>query len=140
MALAKQWNASRHLSIATKISAVSQALPDALHDKNRIQGILSASDQVSASAQILALLEDKQYLAPAGDSVLDKITTVSSNDFVKLKESSQWDQMMSEFKDAAMGKLAKSDFNGAAKLTEVALTMDASDSEFKALRTFLAKQ
>lgn len=140
LALAKQWNASRHQAIATKISAVSQVLPDALHDKNRIQGILSASGQVSASAQILAMLDDRHYLAPAGNSVLDRITTVSNNDFQKLKESSQWSQMMSVFKEAAMKKLTESDFNGAAKLTEVALTMDASDSEFKALRSFLAKQ
>ncbi|MFK7853257.1 MAG: serine/threonine-protein kinase [Granulosicoccus sp.] len=140
LTLAKQWNGSRHEKIAAKIRQVSQALPAALHDKNRIQAILSASDQISARAQILALLDDKRYLTPAGDSVLDKITTVNSTEFEALKTSTQWNQMMSEFKTAAMEKLAQSDFNGAAKLTEVALTMDANDAEFNALRSFLAKQ
>ena len=140
LTLAKRWNASQYPSIASKISAVSQALPAALHDKNRIQGILNASSQVSSSAQVLALLEDKQYLKPVGDSVLDSITTVSSNDFKQLKNSTQWNQMMSEFKGAAMEKLANSDFNGAAKLTEVALTMDATESEFNTLRSFLAQR
>lgn len=140
LAMAKQWNASRHPSIASKISAVSQALPAALHDRNRIQSILNASDQLSNSAQVLALLDDKRYLTPPGDSVLDKITSVSSNDFQQLKKSTQWVEMMSEFKDAAMKKLKNSDYNGAAKLTEVALTMDAGDSEFKELREFLSNR
>lgn len=140
LSFAKQWNGTRHQTIAAKIGQVSQALPEALHDSNRIQAILAASDQVSARAQILALLDDKRYLTPAGDSVLDKITTVNSTEFDVLKKSNQWNQMMSEFKTAAMEKLARSDFGGAAKLTEVALTMDANDEEFNALRSFLAKR
>ena len=140
LALAKQWNAGRHPNIASKISAVSQALPQAVHDRVRIQRILAASGQVSVSAQILALMDDKHYLAPAGESVLDRITAASNSDIEQLKTSSQWNQMMGQFKDAAMQKLSQSDFDGAAKLTEVALTMDSGDTEFNALRQFLARQ
>ncbi|NND91822.1 MAG: serine/threonine protein kinase [Granulosicoccus sp.] len=138
LSLATQWNADNHGNIASKINQVSSALPTAAHDRGRIQGILSASNQVSAYAQILALLEDQRYLKPAGDSVLDRITTVNAREYQQLKSTKQWEQMMDRFSSAAMQKLANSQFDEVARLTEAALTIDPADAGFKALRTFLA--
>jgi serine/threonine protein kinase len=138
LSMATKWNATNHTQIAKKISAVSSALPAAVHDQKRIQRILAASDQVSAYSQVLALLDDKRYLQPAGNSVLDKITSVSATDYQKLKSSAQWEQMMSEFSRIALDKLAQSEFDDVARLTEAALTMDAKDSGFNALKTFLS--
>jgi serine/threonine protein kinase len=138
LSMATKWNATNHTEIAKKISAVSSALPAAVHDQDRIQRILAASDQVSAYGQVLALLDDKRYLQPAGNSVLDKITSVSANDYQKLKSSAQWEQMMSEFSRIALDKLAQSEFEDVARLTEAALTMDPKESGFNALKMFLS--
>lgn len=138
LSMATKWNATNHTDIAEKIRAVSSALPAAVHDQNRIQRILDASDQVSAYSQVLALLDDKRYLQPAGNSVLDKITSVSAKDFQKLKSSTQWEQMMSAFSRTALDKLAQSEFDDVARLTEAALTMDADDPGFNALKTYLS--
>ena len=138
LSLATKWNATKHADIADQIRAVSSALPAAVHDTNRIQRILAEANQVSAYGQVLALLEDKRYLLPVGDSVLDKISSVSANDYKQLQNSSQWEQMMSEFSRVALEKLALSEFDDAARLTEAALTIDAKSPEFNALRTFLS--
>jgi serine/threonine protein kinase len=138
LSMATKWNATNHTEIANRIRAVSSALPAAVHDQNRIQRILSASGQVSAYGQVLALLDDKRYLQPAGNSVLDKITTVNANDYQKLKSSKQWKQMMSEFSRIALDKLAQSQFDDVGRLTEAALTMDANDPGFNALKRFLS--
>lgn len=137
LAMARQWNASQYTDIASRIRSVSQALPGAAHDQNRVEGILSASAQVSAYAQVMALLEDKRYLIPAGDSVLDRITAVSASDYQKLKSSDQWQQMMASFSSSALEKLSQSRYEEAARLTEAALTLDADDAGFVALRSFL---
>jgi serine/threonine protein kinase len=138
LSLATKWNATRHADIASRISAVSGSLPAAVHDQNRIQGILSAASQVSAYAQVLALLDDGRYLRPAGNCVLDRITSVSASDYQQLKNSAQWRQMMSEFTSAALDKLARSEFDEVSRLTEAALTLDTENPGFNALRTFLA--
>ena len=138
LSLAKQWNASNHAQIARQISAVSNALPVSVHDQSRIQGILSASGQVSDYTQVLALLDDKRYLAPAGESVLDRITAVSANDYQKLKGTVQWQDMMSALSSAALDKLSRSEFDAAARLTEAALTLDADEPGFRTLRSYLA--
>ena len=138
LSLAKQWNASNHAQIARQISAVSNALPVSVHDQSRIQGILSASGQVSVYTQVLALLDDKRYLAPAGESVLDKITAVSANDYQQLKGTAQWRNMMSALSSAALDKLSRSEFDAAARLTEAALTLDADEPGFRTLRSYLA--
>jgi hypothetical protein len=138
LSLATKWNATNHTDIANQIRAVSGALPATVHDQNRIERILGAANQVSAYGQVLALLDDKRYLQPAGDSVLDKITTVNANDYQKLKNSTQWEQMMSEFSRSALDKLGRSEFDDVARLTEAALTMDAEDAGFNALKTFLS--
>jgi len=137
LTLARQWNASQFSDIASRIRAVSQALPSAVHDQNRVEGILSASAQVSAYSQVMALLEDKRYLTPAGDSVLDRITAVSATDYQKLRSSDQWQQMMASFSNSALEKLSQSRYEEAARLTEAALTLDADDAGFVALRSFL---
>jgi serine/threonine protein kinase len=138
LSLATKWNATNHTEIANRIRAVSIALPAAAHDQSRIQRILAASDQVSAYGQVLALLEDRRYFQPAGNSVLDKITSVSANDYQRLKSSKPWEQMMSEFSQIALDKLAKSEFDDVARLTEAVLTMDASEPGFNALKRFLS--
>lgn len=137
LGLARQWNASQYTELASGIRAVSQALPGEVHDQSRIEGILSASSQVSAYTQVMALLEDKRYLTPAGDSVLDRITAVSASDYQKLKSSDQWQQMMASFSSSALEKLSQSRYEEAARLTEAALTLDADDAGFVALRSYL---
>ena len=47
--------------------------------------------------------------------------------------------MMLELKETTLEKLEKSDFDSAAKLVEVALTMDAENSDFNILREFLTQ-
>jgi len=138
LSLATTWNATKHTDIASRISEVSKALPPDAHDHSRIQGILSASGQVSKYAQLIALMEGKQYLRPVGDSVLDTITTVSANDYLQLRSSDQWQKMISEFSHTALDKLAQSEYDDVARLTEAVLTLDANDPEFNALRSFLA--
>jgi len=138
LSLATKWNATKHTEIASKIGEVSKALPADAHDNSRIQGILSASGQVSKYAQVLALMEGKQYLRPVDDSVLDTITTVSASDYLQLRNSDQWKKMMSEFSHTALDKLAQSEFDDVVRLTEAVLTLDANDTGFKALRSFLA--
>lgn len=138
LGMARKWNASQYPDIANRIRLVSLALPAAVHDQARIQGVLSASGDVSAYSRVMALLDDKRYLLPAGDSVLDRITSVSASDYQQLKSSTQWQQMMSTFSSAAMDKLAQSRFDEAARLTEAVLTMDSANSGFVALRSFLA--
>jgi|GEM_PF-1684945 len=140
LSLAKQWNATQHQDVADKILAVSRALPSQAHDQVRIQGIIDAASQVSANSDVLALLDSEHYLSPEGGSVLDKITTVSASDFQQIGASSQWSEMMSEFSNTAMDKLANAEYNAAARITEAALTMDPEDAGFKALRRFLAGQ
>ncbi len=137
LALARQWNSSQHADIARLIRSVSQALPGAVHDQNRVESILSASSQVSAYSQVMALLDDKRYLAPAGDSVLDRITAVNASDYQKLKSSAQWQQMMDSFSSRALEDLSQSRYDEAARLTEAALTLDADNPGFTALRSFL---
>ncbi len=138
LTIAKQWNADKYTEIANRISAVSNALPASVHDQSRIQRIVSTSSQVSGHSQVLALLDDKRYLVPAGDSVLDWITALSDEDYRKLKSTTQWAQMMSEFSGDALARLARSEFDDVARLTEVALTLDAEEPGFKALRSFLS--
>lgn len=138
LALAKKWNATQHSGIASQIRTVSANLPAAVHDRGRIQGILSASGQVSSFEQVLALMEDKHYLQPDGDSVLDKITAVSASDYQKLKQSDSWATMMSEFGQTAQKRLGGSEFETAARLTEAVLTIDKDDAGFRELRVFLA--
>lgn len=138
MAMATKWNATSYPDIANQIRAVSGALPATVHDQNSIERILGAANQVSAYGQVLALLDDKRYLQPAGDSVLDKITTVNANDYQKLKNTTQWEQMMSEFSQSALDKLGRSEFDDVARMTEAALTMDAKDPGFNALKRFLS--
>ena len=136
--LATKWNATKHTEIADRIREVSKALPVDVHDQTRIQGILSASSQVSGYAKILTLLDNEQYLHPVGDSVLDTITTVSANDYLRLKSSEQWKNMMSDFSSTALDKLGRSEFEDVASLTDAVLTLDAQDPGFNALRSFLA--
>lgn len=138
LSLATKWNATNHVDISNQIRTVSSALPAAVHDSTRIQRILDASNQVSAYAQVMALLDDKRYLQPVDNSVLDIITSVNVDDYQKLKSSTQWDEMMSGFSSIALDKLALSEFDDVAVLTEAALTMDPEDPGFIALRSFLA--
>lgn len=140
LSLAKQWNASVHGDIADSIRQVSDLLPAAVHDRNRVQGILSAAGQVSVSTQVLALMDEKRYLSPAGDSVLDKISSVSANDYQQLKSSAQWSAMMDEFSTKALEKLSQSRFDDVARITEAALTIDAENTGFITLRDFLTSQ
>jgi hypothetical protein len=139
LAMATKWNASLHLDIASKIRLVSLALPAEAHDQARIQSILSASGGVSSYSQVKALLDDKRYLLPAGDSVLDRITSVNASDYQQLKSTDQWQQMMATFSSIAMDKLAQSRFDEVARLTEAALTLDSTNSGFVSLRSFLAR-
>ena len=136
--LATRWNATKHAEIADRIREVSKALPVDVHDQTRIQGILSASSQVSGYTKVLTLLDNEQYLHPVGDSVLDTITTVSANDYLRLKSSDQWKNMMSAFSRTALDKLGRSEFEDVASLTDAVLTLDAQDPGFNALKSFLA--
>lgn len=138
LSLARTWNASQHAEVGRLISEVSSALPAAAHDRDRLQGILAASAQVSSFSQVMALLDDERYLLPAGDSVLDRITSVSASDYQRLRSSEQWQKMMTTFSETAVQKLSESRFDDVARLTEAALTLDAQDSGFQALRSFLA--
>jgi len=136
--LAKTWNATRYVDLAKKIESVSNAMPAAVHDQDRIRGILAASDQVQAYDQIIAFLDNKSYLRPSGDSVLDTISSANASDFQRIKATAQWQTMMSELYQAAMEKLARSEFDNVAKLTEAALSLDADHPGFNALQQFLA--
>ena len=136
--LATRWNATKYTEIADRIREVSKALPVDIHDQSRIQGILSASSQVSGYAKVLTLLDNKQYLHPVGDSVLDTITKISANDYLRLKSSDQWKNMMSDFSRTALDKLGRSEFEDVASLTDAVLTLDAQNPGFNALRSFLA--
>lgn len=138
LSLAAKWNATKHTEIADRIREISKALPVDVHDQNRIHGVLSASSQVSGYTQVLTLIDNKQYLRPVGDSVLDKITTISASDYQRLKNSDQWKNMMSDFSQTALDKLARSEFEDVASLTDAVLTLDAEDPGFNALRSFLA--
>jgi len=136
--LAKTWNASRYPDIASQIEAVSNAMPAAVHDQSRVQGILVASEQVMGYDQIITLLDNKHYLRPSGNSVLDKISTINVNEYRKLKGTSKWQQMMKELSQKAMEKLANSEFDDVAKLTEAALSLDADHTGFNTLKLYLA--
>ena len=114
--LATKWNATKHTEIADRIREVSKALPVDVHDQTRIRGILSASSQVSGYTKVLTLLDNEQYLHPVGDSVLDTITTVSANDYLRLKSSDQWKNMMSAFSRTALDKLGRSEFERCSQL------------------------
>ncbi len=138
LSLAKTWNASRYTDVASQIIAVSKAMPAAVHDQGRVQEILATSAQALAYDQIIAYLNDKHYLRPSGNSVLDKISTVNINEYQKLKTTSQWQQMMAELYQSAMNKLANSEFNHVAKLTEAALSLDADHAGFNSIKLFLA--
>ena len=136
--LAKKWNATKHKEIGNRILEVSKALPVDVHDQNRIRGILSASSQVSRYEKVLTLLDNQQYLRPVGESVLDTITTVSANDYQRLKGSDQWQNMMSDFSRTALDKLGRSEFEDVVSLTDAVLTLDAQSPGFIVLRSFLA--
>jgi len=138
LTLATTWNATRFTEVANRISKVSSALPAAVHDQDKIRSVLEAADKVSTYNRVLSLLNDKRYLRPSGESVLDSISKVNANDYSRLKKTDQWQQMMSELSQVAMAKLARSEFNDVAKLTEAALSLDADDPGFNALKTFLA--
>ncbi len=138
LSLAKTWNASRYGDVVNQILAVSSAMPAAVHDQGRIQSILATSNQVLAYDQIMTYLKDKHYLRPSGSSVLDKISSVNFNEYQQLKSTSQWQQMMTALSQSAMEKLAKSEFDEVAKLTEAALSLDADHAGFNALKLFLA--
>lgn len=137
IALAQRWNASQYPGIADRIRSVSQALPADIHDASRVDSILSASAQVSAYSALLSLLDEGQYVMPAGNSVLDRITAVSANDYRRLRESDAWKQMMSSLSSRALQSVTQARYEDAARLAEVALTLDAEDSGFVALRSFL---
>ena len=135
--IARNWNATRHGEIASKIQSVSLALPASVHDSNRVSRIIEASDQLSQVGTVMNLIEEGAYLAPAGNSVLDKITSVNSNEFSTLKNSDEWDEMMSGFKGDALNAIEASRFDEAARLVAIALTFDENDSDVQILRNHL---
>lgn len=139
LTIARQWNASRYPAIAGQVRQVSQALPASEHDQKRLAGILDAATQRPQSSRIMALLEDRQYLLPAGHSLLDRITSVSPNHFRELTASSEWEDMMRQLSQAAKSRLAESRFEEAARMTEAALTLDSDHAGFTALRGFLSQ-
>ena len=138
--IARNWNATRHSEIANKIQSVSRALPASVHDSDRVTRVIEASDQLSQMVTVMNLIEEGAYLAPAGNSVLDKITSVNSNEFITLRNSREWGDMMSGFKGDALNAIEASRFDEAARLVAIAMTFDEDDSDVQTLRNHLTSR
>jgi len=138
--IARNWNATRHSEIASKIQSVSRALPASVHDSDRVTRVIEASDQLSQMVTVMNLIEEGAYLAPAGNSVLDKITSVNSNEFITLRNSREWGDMMSGFKGDALNAIEASRFDEAARLVAIAMTFDEDDSDVQTLRNHLTSR
>ena len=136
--LAKSWNSTNHEKVVQGIIRVADALPAVSNQRERIAGIIAATEQQSNVQAVLNLIKDKQIVDPAGASVLDKVTGLSKVDFDQVSKTDLWLQMMAELQQAALAKLSSADFDGGARIVEVALAIQPNDANMQKLRKHLA--
>jgi len=134
---AKQWNSNAHPVLSEKLLQISQNLPAELHAHDRIQNIVQSPDQLSNPSLVLDLLQAGQYLQPAGESVLDKINSLTIEDAGTVRTSKDWVSMMEELKAETVNSIKAGDFSQAGLHVEAALMLDPDDSQIKLLMSHL---
>jgi len=134
---ARQWNSDSHSAISEKLLRVSKTLPESVHSHERVASVVNASEQLSNEQLVLDLLDSGQYLQPAGNSVLDKINSLTVTDANKVRSSASWARMIEKLKTATIDSIQDRDFQQAALQVEAALALDPDNTQFQMLSSHL---
>ena len=129
------WNPNQFPQVGDKVRDISSMLPDQAGKQATIQMRIAVAEQEAISVQtVLALLEQGNIVQPVGNSVFDKVTQMSQAGFAEISVAHAWTRMMSTFKSAALDKISTSDFDGAARILETALTIHPGNDELELIR------